>query len=97
MNRLITSVVFAATVISTGTSFAAQKTVKLTVENMYCASCPYIVKESLTRVPGVTEVKISFRQKTALVTFDDSKTDINALTDATFVSGFPSELSKSDG
>jgi cation transport ATPase len=41
---------------------------------MYCASCPYIVKQSLTAVPGVKDVSVSFRNKTAIVTFDDTQT-----------------------
>jgi len=97
MKRFLIILAFTATALSAGTSFAAQKTVKLAVENMYCASCPYIVKKSLTQVSGVTAVEISFEQKTALVTFDDTKTNIDALTDATFDSGYPSELIKTDG
>jgi len=97
MKRIITALAFSATILSVGQGFAAEKTVKLAVENMYCASCPYIVKKSLTRVSGVTDVKVSYEQKTALVTFDDAKTNVEALTDATFDSGYPSELVKTDG
>lgn len=94
MKHLFAAVTIFATVLVAGTAFAAQKTVKLAVENMYCASCPYIVQQSLAGVPGVSNVDVSFRQKTATVTFDDSKTNVEALTNATFDSGYPSELAE---
>lgn len=85
---------FAATVLTAGMGFAAEKSVTLAVENMSCASCPYIVKKSLARVPGVTKVDVSFERKTAMVDFDDTKTSVEALTEATFDAGYPSELAK---
>ena len=70
---------------------AAGRRVTLQVDNMYCASCPYIVRQSLAAVPGVTDVSVSFRDKTAMVTFDDTRTNVAALTDATLAMGYPSE------
>lgn len=69
---------------------AASKTIILAIENMYCASCPYIVKETLSAMPGVADVEISFEDKTATVIFDDTKVDVNALTKATTDAGYPS-------
>jgi mercuric ion binding protein len=71
-------------------SFAAEKTVTLMVENMTCAACPHIVKGSLAAVPGVTQVLISFEDKTATVTYDDAKVAIPALVRATTDAGYPS-------
>ena len=71
-------------------AIAASTTVILNVENMYCASCPYIVKQTLSAMPGVTSVEISFEDKTATVTFDDTKVDVNTLTNATTDAGYPS-------
>jgi len=92
MKRLFVSIIFLVSVLAAGTAFAAQKTVKLAVENMYCASCPYIVQQSLINVPGVSDVRVSFAQKTAMVTFDDSETNVGVLTEATSASGYPSRL-----
>jgi periplasmic mercuric ion binding protein len=75
-------------------AMAAEKTVTLAIKNMSCASCPYIVKKSLTRVPGVSKVNVSFKNRIAVVTFDDKKTGIAALTGATADMGFPSSLKK---
>ncbi len=96
MKRLFAAAAVLATVFAAGAAFAAEKTVKLTVENMYCASCPYIVQQSLIGVPGVSKVKVSLERKTALVTFDDSQTNVEALTDATFDSGYPSRLAENN-
>ncbi len=84
---------FAAFVVCLGASsavFAAEKTITLAVSNMYCADCPYIVKKSLERVPGVANVTVSYKDKMAIVTFDDGKTDVNRLIAATTNAGYPS-------
>jgi mercuric ion binding protein len=59
---------------------------------MTCVSCPVIVKQSLAAVRGVGAVKISLSAGTAVVTFDDSKTSVDALTKATRDAGYPSTL-----
>ncbi len=71
---------------------AAGRTVTLRVENMFCASCPYIVKQSLVAVPGVKDVSVSFRDNTATVTFDSAQTSVAALTDATSRIRYLSEI-----
>jgi periplasmic mercuric ion binding protein len=72
------------------TAFAGEKIVTLAVQNMYCADCPFIVKKSLEGVPGVANVTVSFKDKTAVVTYDDSQTDVKGLTAATTNAGYPS-------
>jgi mercuric ion binding protein len=62
----------------------------LAVKNMYCAACPHTVKASLQAVPGVKAVTVSFKDKTAVVTYDDTRTDVKALTAATTDAGYPS-------
>jgi mercuric ion binding protein len=57
---------------------------------MFCADCPFIVKKSLERVQGVGKVAVSYKDKTAIVTYDDSKTDVKSLTAATTNAGYPS-------
>lgn len=73
-------------------AYAGERTVELKVDGMTCFSCPYIVKKTLARVDGVSDVEVSFEKKTAIVTFDDAKTDVEALTVATTDMGFPSAL-----
>jgi periplasmic mercuric ion binding protein len=71
---------------------AAEKTITLAVKkkNMYCADCPFIVRKSLEAVPGVTKAVISYKDKTAVVTYDDTRADVAALTRATTEARYPS-------
>ncbi len=71
-------------------ALAAERTVTLAVDKMTCVTCPYIVKQALTRVAGVTRAEVSFEDRRALVTFDDTKANVAALTKATADAGFPS-------
>jgi len=71
-------------------AFAAEKTITLAVQHMTCAGCPGTVKASLQRVPGVTNVVVSAEDKTAVVTYDDSKAGVDALVKATTNAGYPS-------
>jgi len=72
------------------TSDAATKTATLAVSNMDCVACPITVKKALSRVEGVSGVSVSFEKKEATVTFDDTKTTVQALTQTTADVGFPS-------
>ena len=58
---------------------------------MWCPSCSYIIKRTLAEVPGVQDVSVSYDDQVAIVRFDDDKTDVTALTQATAEVGFPSE------
>ena len=90
MNRLFASAVFAALAVASPTAMAADRTITLSVKNMDCAACPSIVKASLQAVPGVANVAVSFREKTATITYDDAKADVDKLTSATTKAGYPS-------
>ena len=90
MIKLPSSIVFALSLLTSSAALAGERTVTLAVKNMYCADCPFIVKKSLEGVPGVATVAVSFKDKTAVVTYDDGKTDVNALTAATANAGYPS-------
>ena len=90
MNKHLISTAFTLGLFASSAALAAEKTVTLAVQNMYCAACPHTVKASLEPVPGVTKVAVSYKDKTAIVTFDDARTGVNALTTATTNAGYPS-------
>ena len=71
---------------------AATQTVTLSVPGMSCSACPITVKQSLTKVPGVSKADVSFDKKQAVVTFDDAKTSVQKLTKATEDAGYPSSV-----
>jgi mercuric ion binding protein len=76
------------------TASAGVRTVTFSVENMSCASCPYIVKTSMAAVPGVAKVEVSFEKKAATVTFDDAKTTTDAIAAASTDAGYPARLTQ---
>ena len=90
MTKLFTSGAFAFAVLASSAALAGEKTITLAVENMYCAACPHTVKASLEAVPGVTKAVVSYKDKTAVVTYDETKADVKALTSATTDAGYPS-------
>ena len=91
MNKQLLSVaVLAVGIIASSSVMAAEKTLTLAVKNMDCAACPSIVKGSLEAVPGVAKVAVSFKDKSATVTYDDAKADVNQLTSGTIKAGYPS-------
>ncbi len=73
-------------------SWAATKTVTLVVPGMTCSACPITVKKALSKVQGVTETDVNLDKKEAQVTFDDAKTNVAALTQATKNAGYPSSV-----
>jgi len=77
-----------------GAALAAEQTVRLAVDSMWCAGCSYIVKQTLASVPGVAAVDVSMAEKAAVVTFDDAETDVARLTEATAGVGFPSRVAE---
>jgi periplasmic mercuric ion binding protein len=91
MTRL-TVIAFGLGMLASSSALAAERTITLTVQNMFCADCPFIVKKSLEAVPGVATATVSYKDKTAMVTYDDARVDVSALTTATTNAGFPSAL-----
>ena len=92
MTRLITAALVGTSLTASSTVYAGEKTVTLAVPSMYCAACPITVKSSLEAVPGVVKVVVSLADKTAVVTFDDTKTASPALITATTNAGYPSVI-----
>jgi len=73
-------------------AWAASQTVTLAVPGMYCPVCPITVKKALSKVGGVSKVDANLEHRQAVVTFDDAKTSIAALTQATKEAGYPSSV-----
>jgi mercuric ion binding protein len=106
MNKLIRAIAFVAvlgllvaiSVLSMApaeSALAAPKTVKtvtLSVPGMTCSACPITVKTALAKVEGVKKTEVSFEKKEAVVTFDETKTKVEVLTEATANAGYPSTV-----
>jgi mercuric ion binding protein len=90
MTKLPASLAAIVTLVASSGAFAAEKTITLAVQHMTCAACPGTVQASLHAVPGISNVVVSFADKTAVVTYDDSKAQVDALIKATTNAGYPS-------
>ncbi len=96
MRRLVAIAALVLGILASGSAFAGEQWVTLRVENMFCASCPFIVKQTLANVPGVSHVEVSYEEETAVamatVVYEDKETDAAALASATSDVGFPSTV-----
>lgn len=92
MKKLAAFVALAAIVATP--AWAAIQTVTLAVPGMTCAACPITVKKALSKVEGVSQVDVSFEKREAVVTFDDAKTSVRKLTQATENAGYPSSVKR---
>tara|TARA_R110002124_G_scaffold159364_1_gene326544 strand:- start:337 stop:630 length:294 start_codon:yes stop_codon:yes gene_type:complete len=96
MNNLIK--ISAVALLLSGTSvWAAEKVVKLSVPDMSCVSCPYVVKKSISKVDGVLSVSATMKDRSATVAFDDTKTNVDQVRAATASIGYPSTVVPSTG
>ncbi|BAP88883.1 MerP [Burkholderiales bacterium GJ-E10] len=91
MKNLLAAVALAAVV---APAWAATQTVTLSVPGMTCAACPITVKKALSKVEGVSHVDVTFEKRQAVVTFDDAKTSVQKLTQATEDAGYPSSVKR---
>ncbi len=87
MRELLFAAVLA---IPSGVLAAEPRTVVLEVRNMTCGLCPITVKNALGKVPGVAATKVDLDKKTATVTFDPDRANVETLVKVTTDAGFPS-------
>ena len=89
MNKYLSALALIGSMIVAPAAWAGERTITFAVDNMTCASCPYIVKSSMAAVAGVAKVAVSFQAKSATVTFDDAKTNPDAIAAASMNAGYP--------
>jgi len=73
-------------------SAAALQTVTLAVDGMVCSACPYIVRKSLSDLPGVRAAEVLGESGSAVVTMDPAVIDPELLVTASSEIGFPSRI-----
>lgn len=92
MKKLALVIALAATLSSP--VWAATKTVTLSVPGMNCPVCPITVEKALSKVDGVAKTEVNLDKRQAAVTYDDAKTNVEALTNATKDAGYPSSVTQ---
>ncbi len=88
MNKLLIALAVVGAVATP--AWATEQSVTLSVPGMTCGVCPITVHKALSAVSGVENVSVNEVKKDAVVTFDDSKTNVKALIKATTDAGYPS-------
>ncbi len=91
MNKLLAVALLALASFSLP-AIAAVKTVTLGVPGMNCELCPITVKKALSKLQGVTQAVVSFEKKEAVVSFDDARTNVDALLKASGRAGYPATV-----
>ena len=90
--KLARTLAFVALATIASLAMAKQQTVLLNVPTMDCATCPITIKAALSKVPGVSKVKVSYEKREAVIVYDDTKTTVADLKQATEDVGYPSML-----
>lgn len=72
-----------------------EQTRTFAIEKMTCATCPIAVKTAMSRVAGVKTVKVDFKAKTAVVTYNPSLATPAKIAAASTDVGFPAQLRRS--
>lgn len=92
--RLLAKLVFIV-LLPVASAFAgASQVAVMDLQNIQCYGCLNTVKKALQKVPGVEDTKLDLDDKTATVKFDPTKTNTDALIQATAKAGFPSTIRK---
>jgi copper chaperone CopZ len=67
---------------------AASASVELLVEGMHCGSCVALIEETLQEQAGVSSATVDLDSARAVVGFDPSQIDVDALTAAVAEAGY---------
>lgn len=73
---------------------AKTRSISLDLPTMNCRMCPVTVKKALSQLEGVSAVDVNFEKKIADVTFDDDKTNVSELIEATTNAGYPATIKR---
>ncbi|HEC97098.1 MAG TPA: mercuric transport protein periplasmic component [Nitrospirae bacterium] len=82
-------------VVYTSYAWSAQgnfKKVILKIEGMRCITCPITIKAALKKLPGVINVDVSYKEKTATVQYNKDKVTVAQMIKAIKNSGYGAEV-----
>ena len=67
------------------------KEIKLKIEGMHCTGCSSRLEKVLNNTDGVESATVSFEDKQAIITYNESQTDIEQIKQAIQDAGFKGE------
>lgn len=70
------------------TTFCDAKQVEIKVAKMHCPLCTTIIKKVISKVDGVSDVKVRLNTKKAIVDYDESKTTVDDILKAIKTTGY---------
>lgn len=79
------------TKLSESANINLQSKYEINIRGMTCTGCEEHVKSEIGKLPGISELEVSFEKGNALVTFDESKTDIEEVKSAVDKTGYKVE------
>ncbi|MFY0625436.1 MAG: mercuric transport protein MerTP [Reichenbachiella sp.] len=85
------NVFYPDTKLSEAKSINSESTYEINISGMTCSGCEEHVKLEIGKLPGISGLKVSYEKGTAVVTFDESKTDIGAVKIAVGETGYKVE------
>ena len=67
------------------------KEIKLKIEGMHCTGCSSRLEKVLNNTDGVESATVSFEKKQAIITYNESQTDIEQINQIIQDTGFKGE------
>ena len=67
------------------------KEIKLKIEGMHCTGCSSRLEKVLNNTDGVESATVSFEEKQAIITYNESQTDIEQIKQIIQDAGFKGE------
>lgn len=66
----------------------ANKTVTLAIDGMTCTGCEGTIQDEVSKIAGITEIKASHVDSLAVVSFDSTLTNVEAIGDVITAAGY---------
>lgn len=92
LKKILSATVLALLLGAVFAAHAAQRSVTLELEGMYCAMCPVTIKTALDFADGVIETKVSREPDEAVIRYDDARTSPAKLIEVVKQSGYGAHL-----
>nr|WP_106781053.1 heavy metal-associated domain-containing protein [Lysinibacillus timonensis] len=70
------------------------ETVYLDVKELHCPDCPQKVEKAVSKLDGVSEIKVDYDTESGIVSFDNSLTSITDIINRINKMGFKASISE---
>lgn len=72
------------------------RTEEILLPTIQCNICKKTIEKAVNDIDGVMSIKVNVKNKSAVVTFDDSKTTLAAIENAVIMAGYDANESKAN-